>query len=508
MAGGKETPRQRMIGILYLVLLGLVALNVSDSILDAFKNLGNSLNTSTQNTQSGIDNMFLAFRETKLKENPDRAQPLLSKAEKAQALITALTAKIEEYNKVLSNEGGGIDEETGDVKFRSSTDISARLMINEGRAKELRSLINSTSEQLKQLTNNEVSFALSAEDPAKRGGVQKSWEDANFGDGIPLTAAITALDKINADAKNAESAVVKHIFGKMDQAVVNLDKFAAVAVAPSSYLIAGQPYTAKVFLTAYDSKSTPQISVNGSSIPVVDGQGTYTINPGVGSHTWKGSIRVQQTDGSVKTYETQPMTFQVAKPSAVVSADAMNVMYIGVDNPVSISAPGVPLESLKLSPSAGVNISSKGNGKYVARVSNPGEVTLSVSATIDGKIQDFGASKFRVKRIPKPTARVAGKEGGRISVAQLKGQSVISASLDNFDFDAKFNVTKFNMFISKPRVDPIGPYAASGNSFSAQMKTALGGLTAGSVVMIYDIVGVGPDGVSQNLNPITFQVTN
>lgn len=69
MAGRKETPRQKMIGILYLVLLGLVALNVSDSLLDAFKNLGDSLKTSTENTQTGIDNMFLSFRETKMKEN-------------------------------------------------------------------------------------------------------------------------------------------------------------------------------------------------------------------------------------------------------------------------------------------------------------------------------------------------------------------------------------------------------------------------------------------------------
>jgi gliding motility-associated protein GldM len=507
MAGQKETPRQRMIGILYLVLLGLVALNVSDSILDAFKNLGNSLNTSTQNTQTGIDNMFLSFRETKLKENPERAQPILQKAEQAQALVTKLTNQVAEYNKLLSSEGGGLDEETGDVKFRSSTDISARLMINEKRGKELRDLINQTSTELLKLTNNEVSFALSAEDPAPRGGIKKSWEESNFGDGIPLTAAITALEKINADAKNAESAVVKHIFGKMDQAVVNLDKFAAVAVAPTSYLIAGQPYTAKVFLTAYDSKSNPQITVNGSSIPVSDGQGTYSYTPGVGTHTWKGSISVQQTDGTVKMYETEPMTFQVSQPSAVVSPDAMNVMYIGVDNPLSISAPGVPAESLKLSGS-GVTLNHKGNGKYNARVSSPGDVTLNVTSTIDGKSQNLGTSKFRVKRIPKPTAKIGGKDGGRISAAQLRGQSVVSASLENFDFDAKFQVTKFNMYISKPRVDPIGPYAAAGNSFSAQMKTALSGITAGSVVMIYDIVGVGPDGVAQNLNAITFQVTN
>src|SRR5690606_8309465 len=146
-----------------------------------------------------------------------------------------------------------------------------------------------------------------------------------------------------------------------------------------------QPYTAKVFLTAYDSKSTPRISVNGASIPVVDGQGTYTITPGVGTHTWRGSIQVQQTDGTIKMYETEPMTFQVAKPSAVVSPDAMNVLYIGVDNPISVSAPGVPAESLKVSGS-GVSLTPRGDAKYIARVSSSGDVSLNVTATIDGKV--------------------------------------------------------------------------------------------------------------------------
>lgn len=200
------------------------------------------------------------------------------------------------------------------------------------------------------------------------------------------------------------------------------------------------------------------------------------------------------------------MTYQVARPSAVVSPDAMNVLYIGVDNPISVSAPGIPKEDILVN-GTGVSLSGTG-GKYIAKVTNPGEATVNVSAKIGDKTQSLGTSTFRVKRIPKPTARVAGRTGGRVSAAQLRGQTVVSAALDNFEFDAKFQISKFNMYIAKPRVDPIGPYQASGASFSAQMKTALAGVTSGSVVMIYDIVGVGPDGVAQNLDPITFQVTN
>lgn len=507
MAGHRETPRQKMIGILYLVLLGLVALNVSDSILDAFKNLANSLSTSTQNTQAGIDNMFLSFRETKMKENPERARPILEKAEKAQQLTAKLTAYVDELKTLLAQEGGGEDSETGDLIKRNNTDIAYRLMITEKRGKQLRDMINSTKDELEKLTNKEVSFSLFAQDPAPRAGIKKTWEDSNFGDGIPLTAAITALEKIKADAKNTESAVVKHIFGKMDQAVVNLDRFSAVAVAPTSYLIQGQPYTAKVFLTAYDSKSNPSISVNGGALNVKDGQGFYSVNTSsVGEFKWQGKILVKQTDGTMKEYLTEPMTYQVAKPSAVVSPDAMNVLYIGVSNPISVSAPGIPMSSIQVAGN-GVTISGSG-GKYSAKVTTPGKATVSVSAKIDGKVQQLGTTEFRVKRIPKPAARVAGKTGGAISAAQLRGQNVVSAALDNFEFDAKFSITKFNMYILKPRVDPIGPYQSSGSSFSAQMKTGLGAITPGTLVAIYNIVGVGPDGVAQNLDPISFQVTN
>ncbi|SFB77566.1 gliding motility-associated protein GldM [Parapedobacter composti] len=505
MAGGKETPRQKMIGILYLVLLGLVALNVSDSVLDAFKNLATSLGTSTQNTQASIDNMFSAFRETKLKDEPERAKPILAKAEQASLLANNLAAHVDSLQALLTDAGGGESTSTGDLKNRGSTDISFRLMVREKRAERLRELINETREKLLEISNNEVGFSLDAQDPPPRAGIRKSWEQANFGDGIPLTAAITSLEKIKADVKNAEAAVVKHIFGEMDMAVVNLDRFAAVAVAPSSYIIQGQPYTAKVFLTAYDSKSNPEITVGGNALPVADGQGTYSVNTSSeGVYNWTGVIRVKQTDGTIKEYQTEPQTYQVARPSAVVSPDAMNVLYIGLDNPISVSAPGIPKESLAVS-GQGVSVSGSG-GKYVARVTQPGTARINVSARIGEQTQSLGSTEFRVKRIPKPQAKVAGRSGGAVAAAQIRGQNRIFAGLDDFEFDAKFNISRFSMLIQKPRVDPMGPYQGTNGTFSEPMQNALSSVTPGSFVFFYNIIAVGPDGLQQELDPISFRV--
>ncbi|SEL74844.1 type IX secretion system motor protein PorM/GldM [Parapedobacter koreensis] len=505
MAGGKETPRQKMIGILYLVLLGLVALNVSDSVLDAFKNLATSLGTSTQNTQTGIDNMFSAFRETKLKDEPERATPILAKAEEASQLANTLSSHVDSLQALLTEAGGGENEATGDLRNRSSTDISFRLMVRGKRAEKLRALISETREKLLAISNNEVGFSLDAQDPPPRAGIKKNWEESNFGDGIPLTAAITSLEKIKADVKNAEAAVVKHIFGEMDMAVVNLDRFAAVAVAPSSYIIQGQPYTAKVFLTAYDSKANPEIYVGNSPLPVTDGQANYSVNTNSeGVFNWTGTIRVKQTDGTVKEYVTEPQTYQVARPSAVVSPDAMNVLYIGVDNPISVSAPGIPKESLSVS-GQGVSVSGSG-GKYVARVTQTGTASINVSANIGDKTQSLGSTNFRVKRIPKPQARVAGRSGGTVAAAQIKGQNRIFAALDDFEFDAKFNISRFSMLIQKPRVDPMGPYQGTDGTLSAPMQNALGSVSQGSFVFFYGIIAVGPDGVQQELDPISFRI--
>lgn len=505
MALGRETPRQRMINILYLVLLALLALNVPDSILDAFKNINNSLETSKTNVNNSVQQLFSAFESTKLKDEPGRAKPIYDKAKNAQAIINDLNQYINGIKEEFVNQGGGYDEKTGDLKMRENEDIAPNIMINGKKGVELKEKINSTRSKLLALLTPEeqksVSFSLEANDPEKAVNGKRKWEEINFGSGTPLTAAMTILTKIQTDAQNAESDVVKLILGKMDQAVVNLDKFAAVAVAPTSYLVQGQPYAAEVFLTASDSKSQPSISVNGANLNVVDGKGVYTVPTNKeGIFTWSGVIKVKQTDGSIKEYRTPVQTYQVARPSAVVSPDKMNVLYIGVNNPISVSAPGTPTDKVKVSMSGG-SISGSA-GKYNVKVSSPGTARISVSAEVaPGKTQTLSTTEFRVKRIPDPIAQFAGKTGGAMATVAIKAQNAIFAKLDNFDFDASFKVTKFSLIIAKPRADAI-VLSTSGNQLSSAMKSAMNGITPGSRVIFDNIIAVGPDGTPRQLNAV------
>ncbi|TCD12578.1 gliding motility protein GldM [Pedobacter frigidisoli] len=509
MAGGKETTRQRMINIMYLVLLAMLALNVSDTVLDAFKNINDSLDTSKNNVNTSINQLFSAFENSKLKEEPARAQPIYDKAKQAQAAADQLNNYIETLKKEFTIAGNGINAETGDLVNRDNQDIAYNIMINQKKADELKKKINETREKLISLLDPadraNVSFSLEAKDPArKRKG---NWQETYFGEGTPLTAAVTILTKLQTDTKNAEAEVVKKLFGNMDKAQVNLDQFAAVAVAPTSYVIQGQPYTAEVFLTASDSRSTPDITVNGNKLSIKDGKGTYTGGTSsVGEFTWVGTVRVRQTDGQVKEYKTQPQKYQVAKPSASVSSTKMNVIYAGIANPFAVSAAGFPLESVKASISAGSM--SGGNGNYTVNVSGSqvgSEVSISVSANNAGKSVNLGVQKFRVKAIPAPIAKVGGRIGGDISSVQLKSETSIDADLDDFPFDVSFKILRYKITVIKPRSEAV-TIQGSGGNFAGAVRAAMNAITPGSKVFFDDIVSQGPDGRQRILPSVSFNV--
>ncbi|WP_316822268.1 gliding motility protein GldM [Pedobacter gandavensis] len=509
MAGGKQTTRQKMINIMYLVLLAMLALNVSDTILNAFKNINDSLQTSKNNVSTSIDQLFAAFQNTKLKEEPARAQPIWENANKAKTYASELNDYIQKIKDQFVVEGKGIDPETGDLTERSNLDIAQGIMINQKKGADLQKKINETREKLIALLPEkdraQVTFSLEAKDAEKPVNGKKNWADINFGEGTPLTAANTILTKIQADVKNAEAEVVKKLFGDMDKALVNLDQFDAVAVAPSSYVIQGQPYTAEVFLTASDSRSTPEISVNSSPLSVKDGKGTYTGNTGsVGVFKWSGLIRVKQTDGKVVEYKTPEQSYQVAKPSATVSPDKMNVIYAGIPNPFSVSAAGFPLESVKATMQDG-SISG-GNGKFTVNVSGAQvgrELSINVSANTGGKLLNLGSQTFRVKALPTPKALVKGKSGGSVDLEWLENAGLLDTQLDDFVFDVKYKVIRFAATFINPRSDAV-TIQNSGAGFSGQVKGALNSIKPGATVVFKDIVCEGPDGRQRVLDGITF----
>lgn len=506
MAGGKETARQKMINLMYLVLLAMLALNVSDLVLRAFKNINDSLNASKEGVTTSINQLLKNYENTKAKENTDN-QLKLNRAKDAQKISNELVEYIESLQKKIAAEGF---DENGELVQKNNLDIGQHLMGGDNEKREgvkLQAKINETGKKLASLLlpdEGTPTFKLEALDPVKpKAGEPRTWTGANFGEGVPLAAFRTILTMIQNNVKNMEADIINKILA--DKPVVVLDQFEAVAVAPSSYVIQGQPYKAEIYLTASDSKSSPDISVNGNKVPTENGKGIYTGGTSsVGTFTWKGTIRVKERNGTIKTYETAPQTYQVAKPSASVSSDKLNVIYAGIPNPFTISAPGFP--DVVASISAGSLSGS--HGKYMINV--PGsqigkEVSISVSGKDGTKTLSLGAQKFRVKAVPDPVATFAGKKGGIISASKMASTDQVVAEMENFDFDLNVRVTKFQVTVMKPRQDPM-PFYCTGDNFNAQAKAALSNLPYGTKVFIENVVAHMPDGRTPSLNTMVFTI--
>ena len=510
MAGVNETPRQKMMGILYLVLLGLAATTISNTVLDAFRNLSVGLESSTQNVSTAISSTFDKFAATKLKDDPTRAKPFWDRATRVRAAANDLDSTIAKIKSDFIAECGGFDSSEGDYHKRDDVEIVPRYMINKGGADRLKAKIEDTKKriyaELDPTVRANFKMALNADDPPKKDGIKTTWQMNFFGDGIPLTAAFTALSKIEADLKNTESDAIKSILQSVDNVQLTLDQYAAIAVpTTSSYVLLGQPYSAEVFLTAFSNTLNPEVTVGGQTLKVEGGKGIYTVNTShEGENKWSATIRMKKADGTVGEWKTAEMSYRVAKPSATVSPDMMLVFYIGVDNPITISAPGTPREKLKVSINNG-SLSGK-DGAYVVQPKSSGTAVVTVMGEDDkGKSVKLGETSFRVKRLPTPRAKFGGKSGGTVPKAQLTSTDKVFASLDDFDFKAQFNVNHFKLYVVKPRQDP-QIMEVSSNILNPAMKAALNTVTPGTRVIFDEIFATGPDGIKRPLDPLLFTV--
>lgn len=503
--GGKETPRQKMIGMMYLVLTALLAMNVTDQVLNAFSKVNDSLKATNKNFDTKNEFSLTAF-ESALKNNPGKTKPFYDKAMLAEKYCTELNNYIEEIQKEL-HEFGTWDPEKKEYEQKKDYDKVAEIMVGEVGPKkgpELKKRILETRKKLYDLLDEkgkkEIVLSLNALDPEKpsEGNLATTWENATF-EGVPLVAGMALLSKIQNDIKNAEADVVNNLLKSIDANDFKFDKLSAVAVAPTSYLLVGQPYEAEVFLTASDSKKNPDIFVNGSQLETEEGKGKYKGPTGkAGFFKWKGVIKVKKPDGTMEEYETPEVEYQVAEPSVNVSPDKMNVFYIGVPNPITVSGAGIPKEKISASLDGPGSLTKDKDG-YIANVTTQGKVKVNVFyEPKPGEKKNLGSKEFRVKRIPDPIAKFAGTATGKVNAAQLRVQKGVIASLENFDFDAKFVVTKFNLGITKRNGDYV-PYTSKDAYITPEMQAALEGVKAREKVFIDEIYVREPGGGTRKL---------
>jgi gliding motility-associated protein GldM len=314
--------------------------------------------------------------------------------------------------------------------------------------------------------------------------------------------------------------VVTNLLSSIDKASFKVESLQARVIAPTSYVLLGQKYTADVFLAALMSTANPKISVgdvdtikkvlrgSGQDLPVAGGLGRYETVPGSeGIKKWGGIITVKNPTTNLDESYAFTSEYIAAKPSTVISADKMNVLYIGVDNPMSISVPGVANDLVTVTPSGGgvtlVKDAKAGGGHYIATATTQGDCMISVSAKMDNKNMPMGSMKYRVKRVPDPVAKIANMKGGPINKNTLAAQSAIIPVMEGFDFELFPRVTGFKVTIVKRGKDPI-EIESNSNLLTQSMKDAILGSPLGTKIYFEYIKASLPDKTTRSLNPLNF----
>ncbi len=514
-----------MIGMMYLVLTAMLALNVSKEVLDAFVLVDTGLVTTTENfaaKNAGLyDRFSTAFAQNKEKVGDwkDMADQVQERSNDLYNYIHECKVEIlSEKEKDAIGEGEVLWDE---VDAKDNTDIPAEVMIVRGRGEELKGKIDEHREFLLSMIDDKERYSTTVEaiegtldthaphikmEHGKK-GAEPTWESTYF-EHLPLASVITILSKMQGDVRNVEAEMLNYLLSQIDAGDIGVNKVEAVVLPNSSYVFKGQQYRAEVFMAAYDSTKVPEVVLNnGTQLEVEGGKGIYTQTFNTtGIKQWGGTIRLEN-EGIVSQYSFQAEV-EVGEPNATISATGMNVFYRGIPNPVEVSAGGVSESDVDVVISSGHNIRKIRPAQYEVRPGVSGdEAVISVYANIDGSRRLMNRSDFRVLNIPDPDARVEGVRGseGNLSVGSLSRLQVVEAEAEDFVFEVDFTVESFQVAFQGS--GGIWSYAVSNNDrFTSEQKDIFRRLRAGQRIMIEKIKASGPDGQVRTLNNITITV--
>ena len=504
MALPKE-PRQKMINLMYLVLTALLALNVSNEILNAFKVVDNSLLNS--NGVINGANTTITDGLTEQAKKPElqakvgiwkpRAEAAIAKANETSAMIDGFKKQLKEASDLKLIEGKEVYKE-------DDLDAPTRFFIKEGNGAKLQASLKKYLDELNAIVPKEdqktamPKLPIDLSVPATQNSENKTWEDVYF-HMTPSVAALTILSKFQNDVLRSGNLVANYCQEQVGKVVVVLDKFEILTSQSSSYLLPGQGLEIKAGIGAFSSAAKPTISINGvSQIANDSGFARYRTNVSGSSGNIPVSVSFKDPNtGNVITKNTT-VSYTVGQPSgASIFLEKMNVMYIGVENPFTISTGTGKAESAKVSFTGG---SVTGSGaKWIAKPTSAGPATVAV--TVDGKPYSF---PIRCKSLPDPVPLVGAQSGGKVSAASFRVMGGVRAQLKDSDFDAPFQILSYTIAGNGAGFQQYTPVNINGAQWGG--NAVINQCKPGSTIFIDDIIARGPDGKSRKLPSIAFQL--
>lgn len=522
MAGAQESPRQKMIGMMYLVLTALLALNVSREVLQAFNNLTIGIDETVQSTEQKIFNDVTEFKkQIDRLEGDSMATVYWQKVTRATAVSDSLDATIDRLKEVLveaensQQYAGGPESYMGSgmrvLVEEENTDIASRLLSDPNQEKNahgrrLKYQINQVRAEFRVLFENlegydeqriaqmEETYSLTAEDDNENPEVPKrKWEYATFNN-VPLGAALAILTKIQNDLRNTEAEVITELTQKLNDGAPPITGLLAMVKPQSSTVPIGGEYTADIFLGAQAGAISPEIFVDGKKIPQEGATGKFKV-PVSNQGTVSKEVEIKLMDpktGEVKSYKTN-LEYEGFSTPAIVSATKMNVLYLGLENPISVSVPGFESERIQvsLSPASCGKLSRKGDGEFIAHITNRQSPVAKINVAVrmpDGSTRSLSPQEFRIKKVPKPYFNINAKVGGKMSVAEIGTVKRVNATMDpEFVFGGvTYKVTKYD-YLYRNSKGGIIRGTVTGNKVAGELKSATSSARRGDMLIISSV---------------------
>lgn len=501
------SPRQKMINLMYVVLMAMLALNISTEVLNGFSIVEESLNRTTANSSAENAAIYGDFSD-QMKQNPAKVKEWFDKATMVKNMSDSLYNFAQQLKEAIVKEADGSKGDVKNVENKDNLEAAGIVMLAPGTGKgaKLYQAINSYRERILTMVTDEhqkkiIQSNLSTVVPKGVQTLGKNWQEYMF-ENMPVAAAITLLSKLQSDVRYAEGEVLHTLVSNIDMKDIRVNKLDAFVIPEKTTLYPGERFNANIVMAAVDTTQQPEIYVNGMRVNSPHGQYSFTAG-GVGDHLFGGYILMHNAKGDVMRRNfIQKYTVIPAPNTATVAADMMNVLYAGYRNPISISVPGVPANAVSASMTGGSFI-SKGNGHFVAVPSAVGkDVTIHVTVRDKGQTRTMPPFTFHVRKLPDPTAYlVLGTNryrGGALPKASLMSATGIHAAIDDGLLDIPFRVLSFETVFFDNMGNAV-PLASAGANFSERQREEFRRLSRNRRFYISHIKAVGPDGITRNL---------
>ncbi|PHS10947.1 MAG: gliding motility protein GldM [Kordia sp.] len=523
MASGKLSPRQKMINLMYLVLIAMLALNMSKEVLTAFgimndKFVENNVASTTKNDE------FLAALKQKAADEPEQYSVLNSKAKNiSQAskefyTVLAGVKKLMESPYLEDMEGGKLPYENMDKgdhidELWFSRDKIAPEGVKVVAAfdkyrKSMFALLDSKDAKGKQLNQGLIDILNDKfnTDPIKaKDGATKTWLAYNF-QGFPSIASLAKVSSMQSDIKALESDVLSRLLSGEQQKQLSFSNYRAIVIPEKTAFFSGENFKGRIVLGRVDASTKPNsVILNGKEVDsknFKEGGVVLDFPSGaVGERDLKGKF-IFLENGKPVEVAIESSYAVVPKPnSATISADKMNVVYRGIPNPMTISFAGITSNKVNAS-APGLRKSGKG---YLMTPTKGREVTINVTGTLPDGQRVSDKKKFRIKDIPRPAAAVSGVTGIAKKSKNALKNATVSAMLEDFVFDLKLKVNSFKFKVpGQPTI------VCQGRKLSERAKSALARAKRGDQVTIFGLKAsvVGSPIKLKDASPVIVELSN